>query len=199
MATYSKILITGLGRSGTSAIASIVKNMGYFLGEAVSPANGEDVYLRRLLACGEVDSVRTELYRRCEKYELVAYKDPKLFSLHGEKLLQELTNDWLCIFVFRDVLSISRRNVKSIGTEVDQSLSSAAHHQLKLINFYNKVKLSNPTYLVSFEQLNSIETFLNDFSIFLGFDLSGAQLDDLVISVGNDKQKYLSIADNLKR
>lgn len=173
---YKKILITGLGRSGTSAIASIVKNLGYFLGENVSHSTGEDFDLRKLLSQGETDSVRSELYRRCEMHDLVAYKDPKLFSLHGEKLLSELTNDWLYIFVFRDIYSISKRNVKSIGANLDQSLISAAHHQTKLVNFYNKAKFSNPTYLVSFEQLNSIEIFLKDFTSFLGFDLSSLQL-----------------------
>ncbi|WP_188709624.1 hypothetical protein [Polaromonas eurypsychrophila] len=195
MAKYSKILITGLGRSGTTAVASIIKNIGYFLGEEVSHASLEDFYLRRLLASGEIDSVRTELYRRCEKHDLVAYKDPKLFGLHGQKLLSKITNDWLYIFVIRDVLSISRRNVKSIGVELDAALLNATHSQLKLINFYKKVKLSNPTYIVSFEQLNSIEEFLKEFTSFLGFDMSTQQLDDLRVSVGIDKGRYLSIAN----
>ncbi len=199
MAKYSKILITGLGRSGTSAVASIVKNIGYFLGEKVSPLTGEDVELRGLLSLGKTDSVRSELYRRCETYDLVAYKDPKLFSQHGERLLADMANDWLYIFVFRDVLSITRRNVRSIGAEIDEALVSAAHHQLKLINFYNKTKLSNPTYLISFEQLNSMEGFMREFTNFLGFDLSAQQLRDLSLSVAVDKDKYLSGANVVKQ
>ncbi len=45
---YNRLLLSGLGRSGTSAVASLFKHAGYYIGKVDGVASNEDKLLRRM-------------------------------------------------------------------------------------------------------------------------------------------------------
>lgn len=189
---YNKVIITGLGRSGTSAVASIFKFLGYYMPSAGMLATNEDKVLRALLKDGNVAEFVQELNNRAAKNTFVAYKDPKIFGVLGEKVLDAIDNEWLCIIVFRDPVSIAMRNKKSLGVDFDQAFERAVNLQVKLFKFYKRIKQSKPIYLVSYEKLmTNKDAFLEELLSVLGFSFDQDDLDAIKSCLDSDHKRYL--------
>ena len=188
---FKKVIITGPGRSGTSAIAAIFHHLGYFMPDALKLATFEDDHLRRLFNEGDNEAVIIELKKREALHDLIAWKDPKLFGAQGQELASMLNADWLYVFVFRDPLCIALRNNKSRDTEFDDELVSAVKSNVKLAEFYLKVKNLHPTYLISYEKfISDTEVELNALLIHLGL-VKKIDLEELANKVLSHKQRYL--------
>jgi len=193
LVSCKKLLITGLGRSGTSAVASFVHGLGYHMPFAKELATNEDVKLRTLLEAGDVTSIKKELESRAVKYPLVAWKDPKLFGIVGEKLLDLLDKDWVYLVVFRDPVSVAVRNNKSLGRELDSELLNATTQQLKLALFYIKLKVNRRVHLVSYEKFITVfEKTADDMLSFLGLTCEKDDLANLQLFVRGDHERYLA-------
>ena len=191
-APLNKLLITGLGRSGTSAVASAVRSLGYHMPFASKMANNEDFTLRALLEQQDYQGIKLELEARCKTNPLVAWKDPKLFGGIGEKLLEVLDDDWAYLIVFRDPLSVGLRNVKSGGGDLDTALLQAVKNQGKLANFYLKAKQSRRVLLVSYEKLaTNFDETIAEITGFLGFKYNKDDIDSLRKSMSADHTRYL--------
>lgn len=191
---FNKILITGQGRSGTSAIASIFYHLGYFMPDALRLSTFEDEGLRRLLAAGNINAVIEELQKRESVHNFLAWKDPKLFGLHGEKLAGKLDADWLYVFVFRDPLSIALRNQMSRGLGLDNELRMAVKYNIKLVDFYLEIKKTNkfPCYLISYEKfILDTEGELTKLLDYLGM-FDGVDISELASNVLSHKSRYLN-------
>ena len=148
---FRKVLITGLGRSGTSAVASIFHHIGFFLGTEANAPIYEDILLRAALSEGRIEDILSSLSNDSERYPLFAWKDPKLFSDAVSKLIDSLNNDWLLVLVFRDPVAIALRRVYQENAAFLHYLDRAVHFQNKLARFANKS--NKPLLLISYEKL----------------------------------------------
>lgn len=194
---YPKVLITGLGRSGTSAIASVFNSLGYYMPNAESHSNLEDLRLRDLLSKGYIDEIVLELSERTKMYDLVAWKDPKLYGEKGFQLNNKLDKDWLYILVFRDSYSIALRNNISIGQDLYDGLIKAAKSNLKLAEFYGLIKDKNPTYVISYEKfMMDPKSFLVSLLDFLGLESKNEVVEKILNRALEDHNRYLFDADN---
>lgn len=190
---HKKILITGLGRSGTSAVASIASQLGYFMPNVGNLATHEDEELRELLKNGDVAKIKAVLERRVAENEFVAWKDPKLFSVNGASLQRILDHDWLYVFVFRDPLCIAMRNNKSLNMDIDTALTSAVAMQQKMVKFYTNTVNKFPTYKFSYEKfMLSPDTELKMFCEFLGIDHTCINFDLLKSNMNRDHNRYIT-------
>ena len=189
----SKVLITGLGRSGTSLIASIIKSIGYHMPYAYKLATNEDSQLRQLLKNGEIQGIKLELDDRVKKHHFVAWKDPKIFSHNGIELNKILDNEWVYILVFRDPYSIASRNIISQKSDdLDAALYEAAHNQKKLVTFYNLIKIKNPTYLISYEKfLSNKKQEIEKIADFLKININDQHITQILNNAQKDHEKYL--------
>jgi hypothetical protein len=150
-----RVLVTGLGRGGTTAIASLLHWAGYNLsGDAPTDlVYFEDERLRAFLLEGQVDQLEAELNARAERYPLVAWKDPKLYGARGAELLQRLPEDWMVIVVFRDPVAIARRRTVTDGVEFRESMPHVLRFMGKLSEFAEAAAKSRRVCYVSYEKL----------------------------------------------
>jgi arabinose-5-phosphate isomerase len=195
-----KVLITGQGRGGTSAIASIFYHLGYYMPNGDTYATFEDEKLRQHLASGEVEEVIQELNFRVSQHDLVAWKDPKLFGINGRELSGKISNDWLYVFVFRDPYAITLRKSMSGDSVVDRELLNASKYNRKLVEFYLSVKERNPCYIISYEKLLTDKlNVIGSLCDFLGFPDAMELAESLALKVGGSHTNYLAMGRESER
>jgi hypothetical protein len=137
---YSKVLVTGLGRSGTSAIADLLEQLGFDGGPDLHPVLREDVNLRRLLLTGEHVLLAEALRARTAGNARCYWKEPKLYAA-GDRLVGALEPDWVVIAVFRDLVGIAMRRAASDRVRFDDALEVCARFQLRLVEFVRNCPL----------------------------------------------------------
>lgn len=191
---FRKVLITGLGRSGTSAVASVFNHIGFYLGDDSEAPIYEDVVLRTAFKEERLSDVRSTLERSGLEHRLVAWKDPKLFSAIGSQLVGELTEDWLMVLVFRDPVATTLRRVFSDKVSFMDTLLSTVRLQEKLVQFGMTVK--KPILFVSYEKLLLYpEQVIGEILGFVDLDPGlSINADDILAKISSDKEAYRSHA-----
>jgi hypothetical protein len=152
-AGYKKILVTGLGRSGTSAAASILFHFGYCLTDLPQIRNHEDPQLRDLLKEGKVDEIVDILKTRSARNTHVGWKDPKIYGRSGPNLIGKLGDDWLLVVIFRDPIAIAMRRALSGQAEFAADLDKVITGQRKLFEFADQVSRTRAVLYVSYEKM----------------------------------------------
>jgi hypothetical protein len=179
-AGFKKILVTGLGRSGTSAAASILFHFGYCLTESPQIRNHEDPHLRDLLKDGKVDEIVDILKARSAKNTHVAWKDPKIYGRSGPNLVGKLGDDWLVVVIYRDPIAIAMRRALSEQAEFSADLARVITGQKKLVEFADGVAKTRAVLYVSYEKmLTDPVGFINEFAEYIDWpnaDLSSAEI-----------------------
>jgi hypothetical protein len=149
-----KILVTGLGRSGTSSVSSMLYHAGFNVcGDAPPNKSFEDEYLRPLLVGEKFDLIERELAKRLETHQLVAWKDPKLYSKHGIKFVRSLPDDWTVIVVFRDPVAIVARRLTTDNVEFAADMQHVAAFIRKLHDFAVDAAKTKKVIYVSYEKI----------------------------------------------
>jgi len=155
----------------------------------------EDEILREYLSNGNIEAIIAELLLRQSRYNLVAWKDPKLYKKRGRELIKLLSNDWVFIIVFRDPYAITMRNVLSMNYDMDRSLLLAAKNNWKLADFYMTIKDKHTCYLVSYEKLMvNTEATIVEILKFLGVPHANDKAQQLSLALFQAKERYLSDA-----
>jgi hypothetical protein len=149
-----KVLITGLGRGGTTSIAAMLHHAGFNLSGAPEPdAYFEDENLRALLLDRQYAQVQDELERRAERHGLVAWKDPKLYSEYGLELTRRLADDWTLVAVFRDPVATVSRRMTADQVDFSGSMEHVVRFMRKLQKFAADVEKQRPVLYVSYEKV----------------------------------------------
>jgi hypothetical protein len=115
------IIVIGLGRSGTTLVASILSYLGIFLGDRANTAFMEDMRLTEPVESNEIQKVREVIADYNSKHKIWAYKRPSMLLFAG-RLNQEFRNPRY-IFVHRDFFSIALRNRISISRDINISIA----------------------------------------------------------------------------
>lgn len=104
-----RLLIWGPGRSGTTAIISILSSLGFNVGLDVERSSVlENVHLVQALKANDINFAHDLILKESEGFESFAIKVP-LLRAHPELLLK-LSGCWGNIAVFRNPLAVALRN-----------------------------------------------------------------------------------------
>lgn len=191
---FSKILVTGLGRSGTSAIATLLHHCGYYLGDVEESSTKEDRTLREYLKSKNYSSILDEFEKMSSSYNLIGFKDPKLYSPSHKDFIASLPNDWLIICVTRDPLAIAQRRIKSEKISFSNALVETIEAQDKLIRF--AISINKPCLLISYEKFIAHPILaLHELSDFIY--LESKNIHQIAQKVFVDKEKYLNDANKM--
>lgn len=192
---YRKVLITGLGRTGTSSIASILRHAGFYLGNVELSPTREDPTLREMLAKGQIGEVRATLDKWDASHPLIAWKDPKLIGEHGRRLVHDLPADWAVIVTFRDPLATTMRLVSQHGGGLVERLTTAIRMQKKLLRMVGESQKT--LLLVSYEKLmNHPEKVCRDlFNLLVPRIASNINVVELWEKAKVDQKLYLTEAE----
>jgi hypothetical protein len=147
---FTKVLITGVGRSGTTAVAAVFYSLGFHLGDAPIRHLHEDLAFRQLLRQGDTAALTSALQAWSTRHAAVAWKDPKIYAAASGRLMHLLPDDWLVIGVLRDPLAVAQRRAYSDGSELLPIAHAVARFQMKLLAFLQSVR--HTVGLVSYER-----------------------------------------------
>lgn len=101
------LLVTGMGRSGTSALASLIEYQGIYLGKAAKNPTQDDRRFAISIVEG-TDDYKKILAKRNEEHEIWATKSPR-YRRQLDFVISQLRNPMI-IIAHRDVVGVSVRN-----------------------------------------------------------------------------------------
>jgi hypothetical protein len=101
------IIIVGVNRGGTSAVAASLNSLGIFLGDFWQEPNYEDIILAKAFRNGSWKTFENKISEYEDKHRIFGWKLPdvtqKLFKIN------RIIKNPKYIFIFRDICSISNR------------------------------------------------------------------------------------------
>lgn len=176
MANGSAVIIVGVNRGGTSAVAASLSAIGLFLGETWHKPIYEDVDLARAFREKDWKSFKLRVAQYEKDHAQFAWKLPD--AAKNLPKVHALFQRPKYIFVFRDPLAISMRMSQAFGRDVMKGMTQAIAQQKKMINFISSGKAHY--LLVSYEKM------LTD------TDAYACQVLDF-LGIGNSAQKVAAI------
>lgn len=143
------LLITGVARSGTTMIASVLRSAGVFLGEYLHEAVHEDSRMLGILQHGDERMLRDLIAERNAEHVTWGFKLPTLHALMRYNWVGYFRQPRL-IIIYRDPVAIAVRDSLSEHFEERQSLISATHAMTSLAMFADRANC--PTLMLSYEK-----------------------------------------------
>lgn len=197
---FDRVLVTGLGRSGTSAIGSLLHHEGFWMGktEEINSSLRENDRLHELLMKRKYDELYSALNEWTANHQRVAWKDPKLFLGKHRKFCQNLPDDWLFIVTLRDPMANAQRRMSLNDNSFIETLHHVCMNQKVLCQFIEECR--HPMLLVTYEKfLQQPETAIGEIRQFLGEGTSDALSDHALYQLmQEDKLQYREYAENQK-
>ncbi len=72
----ASVLVTGLGRSGTTMVSRILSALGLFMGDRLSRSTNEDKEFRKIIKTGNMAEFEEHCRRRDERFDRWGFKFP---------------------------------------------------------------------------------------------------------------------------
>lgn len=162
------VVVAGLGRSGTSMLAAVLKAAGICMGERTATGTHEDQQLAALLQQGKRRDLRRLIEQRDAAYGLWGFKLPSRQVLE-HSLFRMLRRPYL-IVIFRDILAIAGRRQVSRGEQLMSQLTLSLREYQRLVSFLQTIDL--PCLLISYEKaLLCPDLLIDQLQHFLGLNL----------------------------
>ena len=182
-------IITGLRRSGTSLVTSMLQQAGIFMGQQISDAVFEDEEMAAALGNGALDALQGLIAERNANYGTWGFKIPLIHSHLQPKQLALFNNAHL-IVPFRDVVSISVRRSLSEYKETMVALREAVGQMDAMTAFLAATNV--PSLLLSYEKaLFFQEDFVDVLMRFCGLPDNLALRARLIGLIEPNRQHYI--------
>lgn len=183
-------IVTGLLRSGTSLIASILLQSGLFIGDEINDIVYEDEAIARALTTGDNDALKRIIGERNANYRSWGFKLPMLFR-YLQPAQMALFNDPRLIVTFRDPVSISVRMALSEYQEPMQALRDATAELNALMAFVEGVEC--PSLLLSYEKaLTFPHDFVDAIMRFCDIPANAALQERLIGMIEPNQPRYIA-------
>jgi hypothetical protein len=191
------LIVTGLYRSGTSLVASILRDAGIFMGRQINDAVFEDEEMGVTLRSGDAGALRRLIDERNATHGTWGFKLPELHTHLRPDQLALFDNAHL-IVTFRDIAAIAVRNSLSEYQDAMTALRDAGSQQAALSTFIGSA--SAPGLLLSYEKaLIFPEDFVDALLRFCGLPSDAALRARLISRVEPNRKDYLSRARRIYR
>jgi hypothetical protein len=165
------VVVAGLGRSGTSMLAAVLKAAGIYMGEQTAAGTHEDQQIAALLKQRRRRDLRKMIKQRDEAHDIWGFKLPSRQILE-HSLFRMLRRPYL-IVIFRDILAIAGRRQVSRGELLMNQMSQSLREYARLVGFLQDIEL--PCLLISYEKaLVYPDEMIDQLAHFLGLKLDAA-------------------------
>jgi hypothetical protein len=190
-------IVTGLHRSGTSLVASILLHAGIFMGRHFNDAVFEDEEMGVILKSGDTDALQRLIDERNAAHEIWGFKLPEVY-LHLRPEQLALFDNAHLIVAFRDIASIGVRNSLSEYRDAMTALRDAVCQLDALVSYVGSVKA--PCLLLSYEKaLIFPGDFIDAVLLFCGLRNDAALRTRLIGLVEPNRRDYLHRARRIYR
>ena len=143
------LIVTGLHRSGTSLVASILRQVGIFMGSDLNDNVHEDEALAKILIARDAAGLKRTIRERNATYGTWGFKFPMLSDVLGPRDIALFSNPRV-IVPFRDPVSVAVRRSLSDYQDPMPALRSTMDEMTTMVAFVDR--LDCPTLLLSYEK-----------------------------------------------
>lgn len=180
------IVIVGVNRGGTSAVAAVLASLDIFMGDVLHAPIYEDLILARLFRANDWRGFRHQVRKYEAHHSLFAWKLPD--SIGRLRKVNKQFSSPKYIFVFRDLSAISLRRNESLGTPILRGMIKSTLQYIKALYF---VWTAKPDHLlVSYEKLiTETEDTAAQILDFLGFEKSNSHISSIKGAVCNSQYR----------
>jgi hypothetical protein len=185
-------IVTGLHRSGTTLVASVLRQVGIFMGTEINDIVHEDETMARILIARDRDGLTQLVLERNANYGTWGFKFPMLCHALDHPDIG-LFSDPHIIVTFRDPVSVAVRTSLSEYQAPMQALRAAVDEQAELVAFIER--LHCPSLLLSYEKsLVFPADFIDAILQFCDLPRSDALRDRLIRLIEPNRQTYIAQA-----
>lgn len=183
-------IVTGLYRSGTSLVASILRQVGIFMGADINDIVHEDEAFAKVIEGQDSDGLKRLIRERNAAYGTWGFKLPMLCRWLDPGDMA-LFNDPHVIVAFRDPVAISVRASLSEYQAPMQALRDAAGDLAAMVTFVEQLRC--PKLLLSYEKaLVFPGDFVDAVTQFCGLPQSDALRGRLIRVIEPNRQTYIA-------
>lgn len=182
-------IVTGLYRSGTSLVASILRQVGIFMGAEINDIVHEDMALAKVVEGRDRDGLKVLIDERNAAYGTWGFKLPMLCEFLDQDDMV-LFKDPHVIVAFRDPVAMSVRTSLSEYQDPVQALRKVAGEMTAMMAFVDRLRC--PKLLLSYEKsLVFPGDFVDAITQFCGLPQSGMLHDKLTRLVEPNRASYI--------
>jgi hypothetical protein len=186
------LLVSGVARSGTSMLASVLLIAGVPMGSTADGVVFEDVEVAQALEDEDRSRLRTLVRDRNAAHAVWGFKRP---NLHRHVLVQQLSEFRapVLLLTFRDPVAIARRNIVSNKSFVAESLRHAAADLSAMTDYV--LRAGVPALLVSYEKaIAAPRRLVEAISEFVSLQPDERTAARMVAAVAADNPAYRQVA-----
>lgn len=144
-------IVIGLGRSGTSFVASVLAYLDIFMGDAATEGTLEDARLAKPIEARNTDATAAVIADYNSRHDVWGYKRPSM--LLYANWTEAMFRNPHYIFTHRDFFAIALRNEIAISRDITESLRKCAEASKHI---YTLLETSTaPALHLSFEVMNA--------------------------------------------
>lgn len=176
----ASIIVVGLSRGGTSAIAKSLHTIGISMGKRFDAPIYEDIDLAQALRAKDWDRLKFLIRQRESDKLKFAWKCPDIH--HHLDRINKLFKNPHYVFVYRDILAVSMRRNLVHGTNLTDAINSSLVGYQNILQFVQQTK---PNALhVSFEKLlHDKKSYAETLLDFCGIESGKEQVESIMDAV----------------
>jgi hypothetical protein len=183
-------IVTGLHRSGTSLVASVLRQVGIFMGTEINDLVHEDEGIAKILIAQDFAALTRLIRERDATYGTWGFKFPMLSKPLKPANLARFSDPHI-IVPFRDPVSIAVRKSLSEYQDSMRALRIAVEEQAAMVAFVERLQC--PSLLLSYEKsLVFPGDFIDAILQFCELPRSDALRDRLVGLIEPNRQDYIA-------
>ena len=182
------VVVTGLGRSGTTMVSRVLSALGLFMGDRVSRGTNEDKEFRHILKNGKLGELKRICRNRDDRFDRWGFKCPA--ARHSLRQLAAAMRAPRVVVTSRDPLATAIRLAGTTGENLLPTLENGLRANLRLLGIVQK--LSCPVLLLSYEKaLNRPRDCAVALAGFCGIVADEKMIDAAAKTIRNGDQLYL--------
>jgi hypothetical protein len=186
------LIVTGLHRSGTSLVASVLLQVGVFMGTEINDIVYEDEAMAKILISRDIDALTRLIAERDANYGTWGFKFPMLCRPLGHEDIARFSDPHV-IVTFRDPVSVAVRTSLSEYQEPMRLVRTAVEDQAAITTFIERLRC--PTLLLSYEKSLAFPgDFIDAILQFCGLPRGAALRERLVRVIEPNRQTYIAQA-----
>jgi hypothetical protein len=183
------LIVTGVARSGTSLIATWLKEIGVYMGQALDGVVNEDPLLHEVLRTQNAAGLQDIIRLRNSRHGQWGFKIPNLNAHLKLSDLALFRNPHL-IVIYRDAVAVAVRNGLSEHFNVLDSMLNTTIATYGLAQFVHRANC--PILLLSYEKVLARPALaIDQLMHFCGISLSASSRESLLQHVQPERAEYL--------
>ena len=184
----TSVLVTGLGRSGTTMVSRLLSALGLFMGDRVSRGTNEDKDFRKVINGGSLAAFEELCRGRDERFSRWGFKYPA--ARHNLHELVAAMRSPRVIVTSRDPLATAIRAASETRAEVLPTFEQALRRMLRLLGTLEKLQC--PVLFLSYEKaLTKPRDCASTVADFCGIDAGEGVIEAAAATIRNGDEVYL--------